>query len=107
MKIKDLAKELQGVYDFTNVVDCQSVISMLLNDLERQKNKVIPKKAGVMEFFGKMANNMTKVEGMTDDQLYDAGMEMWSDFDMDSTESCVLGELLRRFKDGQGNKRAS
>lgn len=127
MNIRKLSKELQGVYDFTNVVDCQSVISMLLKDLQRQKDRAellssemkvlakmvsdnnpkakkraadivkgIKSKSDVMGFLSRMTDNMTNAEKMTNKQLYDAGMEVWGDMPMDSTESCVIGEILKR-----------
>jgi hypothetical protein len=39
MEIKDLQDKLQGVYDLTEAVDCQSVIRMLLRDLDTEKQK--------------------------------------------------------------------
>lgn len=35
MEIKELQSKLNGVYDLTNVVDCQSVIRVLLRDLDK------------------------------------------------------------------------
>ena len=37
MDIRELQDKLIGVYDFTNALDCQAVISMLLKDLEIEK----------------------------------------------------------------------
>jgi hypothetical protein len=39
MEIKELQGKLQGVYDLTDAVDCQSVIRMLLRDLDAEKQK--------------------------------------------------------------------
>lgn len=39
MEIKDLQDKLQGVYDLTDAVDCQSVIRMLLRDLDVEKKR--------------------------------------------------------------------
>ena len=39
MTVKELQKKLKGHYDLTNAVDCQSVIRMLLVDLERAKKR--------------------------------------------------------------------
>lgn len=130
MNIRKLSKELEGIYDFTKVDDCQSVISMLLRDLEHQKQKAetlsselkvlakmvvdgnrkakilaknivkgIKSKSDVMDFLSKMTNNMINAERMTDKQLYDTGMEIWGDMPMDSRESCVVGELIRRWNE--------
>jgi hypothetical protein len=36
-ELVELQEKLNGVYDFTDVVDCQSVIRMLLVDMKREK----------------------------------------------------------------------
>ena len=131
MNIRELKEKLQGVYDFSNAVDCQAVISMLLKDLTLESKRAdllsgelkvlaklvsdgkpegkvradniingIKQKVDVMGFLGRMSDNMTKAEQMTDTQLHDEVMQMWGEYDMASKESGALGELLKRFKEG-------
>ncbi len=128
MDIHELQDKLMGVYDFTNVVDCQSVIRILLIDLEVEKKRSdilntrlnslaklvqdgdpeaksyaegiitgVRKKADVMAFLEKMSISMDNAEAMSDKDLHEAAMLVWSEFSLHSKESGVLGELLRRF----------
>ena len=132
MDIRELQDKLIGVYDFTNALDCQAVISMLLKDLEIEKKttqilsgelktlatavvdekpEAISKatvitgggsrtrsKVSVMGFLERMSLKMTEAESMTDEQLREALLQIWAEYDMDSKESSVLGEVLERLK---------
>lgn len=93
MSIDELRDKLQGIYDFSNIIDCHAVISMLLRDLNSRP------KLNVMDFLCKMTENMIDAEKMTDNQLYDEVMQLWAEYNMDSKESSLLGELLKRFKE--------
>jgi len=41
MDIRELQEKLRGVYDLTDTVDCQSVISMLLKEVEAEKESAV------------------------------------------------------------------
>ena len=50
-----------------------------------------------MEFIKAMADNVKKVEAMTDDELSDAlRKDVWQWLDMDSMESALTGEAIWR-----------
>lgn len=106
MNIQELQDRLQGVYDFTKVADCHAVISMLLRDLHIERSRNVKNKPDMMNFLKMMTNNTTQAENMSDKQLYNAAMQVWGGYSMETPESCFLGELLRRFKDRKhvGNK---
>ena len=51
-----------------------------------------------MGFLERMSLKMTEAESMTDEQLREALLQIWAEYDMDSKESSVLGEVLERLK---------
>lgn len=130
MKIEELQEKMLGVYDFSSAVDCQSIIRMLLTDLETEKVKNdnlnrdlrvlarsvignskeslsiaegilkgVRKKSCVMDFLGRMSEMMDQAESMSDKELHDAVMVIWAEYGMESRESGLLGEILKRFKE--------
>jgi len=62
-----------------------------------------PKERGpaeVMGFLSKMADEMTRAEDMTDEQLKSEVLNgLWANLDMHSRDSAVLGEIVRRFRE--------
>ena len=105
-ELVELQESLRGIYDFTDLVDCQSVIRMLLIDLKREKHRTKKEesrtKHEVVDFLMKMSEAMRKAEVMSDDEVIDAVVGVWVNFNMDSKESAVIDELIRRFKKAKG-----
>jgi len=126
MDIRGLQERVKGTYDLTDLVDCQSVISMLLGDLKsadlklkglallvkkgdpdsvrERVDKVLEghksKSPGEMiEFIMRMGSEMKSAESMSDDELTEAVvLNVWGELKSDSPESAQLSELVERFK---------
>lgn len=129
MKIRELQKQIEGSYDLTNIVDCQSVIQMLLDDLKsadlRLKGLAMSVKRGasdldekadkilegvqckspgeVVGFIMRMGSEMRKASEMSDVELVDGVMStVWGELDMDDSGSAQLEEIIERFKKVKG-----
>ena len=54
--------------------------------------------AEVMDFLSKMANEMTRAEAMTNEELKSEVLNgLWANLDMHSRDSALLSEMVRRF----------
>ena len=71
--------------------------SKVLTDKDGDK----PRECGpaeVMGFLSEMADEMTRAEDMTDEELKSEVLNgLWANLDMHSRDSAVLGETVRRF----------
>ena len=129
MDIRELQDSLKGQFDLTNVVDCQSVISMLLNDIDRMDarllglakmvrdgspddvkdrvDKILDRRkqspGKVMDFILRMGAETKKASQMTDKEIVDSIMDStWGNMRMDSPEAATLEELIARFSKEKG-----
>jgi len=129
MNLEELQRQLGDQYDLSNLVDCQSVIQMLLDDLRSGKlrlkglamaiqgshsnvkeraEKILEGHKGsspaeVMDFIMRMGSETKEASDMSNDELVEAVMStIWGNMEMDSPGSAQLEELMERFKQTTG-----